>query len=111
MSYYDTWHMTYGQQNMALWVSKDPSQSVEWIFKLSFICYQLNFWHKTQKSDFGHFSLYFEGDSFVKYKCDLAKTHQCSGSFEGKQGQKLPQEYQGYPQSDPDLWMSTSLFI
>ena len=28
-----------------------------------------------QKSDFGHFSLYFEGNSFVKYKCDLAKAN------------------------------------
>ena len=24
--------------------------------------------------DCGHFSLYFEGDSFVKHVCDLAKT-------------------------------------
>ena len=75
MSYYDIWHMTYAQQNMALWVSKDPSQSVEWIYKLIFICYQYSFWYKMQKSDFGHFSLYFEGNSFVKYKCDLAKAN------------------------------------
>ena len=27
-----------------------------------------------QKCDFLLFPLYFEGDSFVKYKCDLAKT-------------------------------------
>ena len=43
--------MTYPEQNMALWIS--------------FIHYQLNF---------GHFSFYFEDDSFVKYKGDLAKT-------------------------------------
>ena len=74
MSYYDMWHMTYAQQNMALWVSKDPSQSVDWIYRLSFKHYQLTFWHETQKRDFVHFSLYFGGDSFVKYKWDLAKT-------------------------------------
>ena len=28
-----------------------------------------------QKSVFGHFPLYFEGNSFVKYKCDLAKAN------------------------------------
>ena len=65
----------FAPQNMALWVSKDPSQSAELIYKLSFTGYQLSFWHKTQKSDFGHFSLYFGGDSFVKYKWDLAKAN------------------------------------
>ena len=25
--------------------------------------------------DCGHFSLYFEGDSFAKYRCDLAKAN------------------------------------
>ena len=43
MTYYDIWHVTYAQQNMALWVSKEPSQSVQWTYELKPICYQLDF--------------------------------------------------------------------
>ena len=49
MTYYDIWHMTYAQQNMALWVSKEPSRSVQWIYELKSICYPLIFLHKLQK--------------------------------------------------------------
>ena len=46
MTYYDIWHMTFAQQNMALWVSKEPSLPVEWIYELKSICYLFNFWDK-----------------------------------------------------------------
>ena len=36
MSYYDICHMTYAQQNMALWVSKDPSQPADLMYKLKY---------------------------------------------------------------------------
>ena len=51
---------------MALWVLKDPSQPVEWIYELKYRHCQSNLWHKMQKCDFGLIPLYFEGDSFVK---------------------------------------------
>ena len=37
MSYYDTWHMTCPQQNIALWVSKGPSQCPGLIFLAIFV--------------------------------------------------------------------------
>ena len=73
MTYYDIWHMTFAQQNMALWVSKVPSCPVKWIYGLKSICPLYNFLNKLQKSDFGIFPLYFEGNSFVKCRCNSDK--------------------------------------